>query len=521
MISADQLRQLTARADQGYLSLFLLGVLLAWLCFLAWRAPIVRRALTRWTFPLPTPHLWMILLLGLIVRVPHLFESFWYDETFTARMTSLPLSQLPTAILGDVHPPLWYSIEWITVRLIGNSEFALRLPSLIFGVLLIYLVYRMVLALKLSREVAILSALLVALLPTAAYYAAEARTYAFLSCLAVGMVIAIAEDRPGWFVLCGVLIVWSHNLGVFYLGVMGLAALLLYRRERRWWLAGIAAALGAGLWLPFLYVQSQRVAGGFWIDQLTPGGVLWYLTDGTIGRRLPDPLVAPLYLAVFVILLIAAVTLRRWLKSSQGILYLALVVGVPCAVALVSILWRPVYLTRALLPCGVGLVVLWAYLLIHSPARGALRIVSAAVLITGVISFSMPSLARTNIRAMLRACVGSEYAYATSIPAAMFMSYYVDAPLLAWTDAGDLNQSLTPEAKAAFLLVSADEPPRGDVCVLALDTPMTSDKERQEVASFTQAYPYTVQFYPIDELFTVKVYRFQIGEYHHEVAQYP
>ncbi len=49
--------------------------------------------------------------------------------------------------------PLWYVIEWVALRLIGESEIALRLPALAFGLLGVCLCYRLGLALGCTRQV--------------------------------------------------------------------------------------------------------------------------------------------------------------------------------------------------------------------------------------------------------------------------------------------------------------------------------------------------------------------------------
>ncbi len=547
VISADELRQLTARADQSYLYMVLIALLLCWFGYLVYRARGIRVFLSRLNIPVPSLSIQLILILGFLLRIPRLFDSLWYDEAFTARMSSLPLDKLPVAIMGDVHPPLWYLIEWVTVRVFGSSEVALRLPSLILGVLLIYLVYRLTVVLRQDNRVALTAALLTALLPVAVYYSNEARSYSLLACLAILMLIAILEDRPRWFAIAGALICWTHNLGIVYLGVLGIAALhyaLTHWREIPytfrnvggggalsidmvkieprfdWYAALVISGIGAGAWLPFLYLQSQRVSDGFWIDRLSIGSVLRYLADETIGRRIPEPFVIPLYLLFFILLILVFVSARRWLKSRPGTVYLSLIVGVPLTLALVSLVWKPVYLTRALLPCGIGLVIVWAYALQCSPAQNLLRVISVGVVGVSLVCFYLPSSSRADLRGFLSYCSGASASYATSIPAAMFLGYYrPDVPLTVWSEANDLNQTLTPDAKAAFQFLSMDAPPAsGDVCIVGIDTPMSSESERVLIHDLERRYSFREDRHTVNELFHVNVYRFQIGEPIQEVA---
>lgn len=527
MINADQLAKMIATGEQDYVYLFLLAALGCWFFYLAWRSQRLRTAMLRINIPLPHLTIAPILVLGLIIRIPRIFDSLWYDESFTARIAGLPLSQLPAAIMGDVHPPLWYSFEWFWTKLAGNSEIALRLPSLVLGLLLIWLVYRLALALGMIEQVALVAALIVALLQAPAYYSVEARGYVLLACLAMTMMIAIRKNRPLLFGICGVAICWTHNLGYFYLLVLGLFAVWRWHGEEIWdgwfpngridlfrWLEWlIVPGAVASLWLPFALQQSKVIADGFWIQPFSAGMGLRLYMDMTIGRQLAPELAPILYLLIFLLTLLGLFSARRWLVTVNGLQWLALTVGVPAAVALASILWHPVYLTRALLPCGVALALIWAHLLIHAPARGLARLVALPVLFTAIICFYAPWLGgREDVRNYVAPCAGVSAVYSTSIPASMFDSYYIDAPLINWPGAGDLNQTLTPESKAAYGLIPGNiDDLRGDVCLLALDTPVTTDSERAQIASIAAKYPYSLTTFIAGPLYQVRVYRLTIG----------
>lgn len=527
MTTPEQLRQLTEGADWAYFQLFLIAGLLCWFLWLAWRSRRLQSILTRVRAPLPDLSLEAILVLALALRIPHLFDSLWYDEAFTARLASLPLDQLPGAIIGDVHPPLWYAIEWITLRIFGNAEWALRLPALVCGLLLVWLVYKVGLSLADGDvRIARTAALIAALLPALIYYSNEARGYALLACLALTMVYAIRQKRPMLFGVMGGAICLTHNLGYFYFGVLSLYAIQEPVRyvlkgysedivDLGAWLWGIAGGmLMAGLWLPSLLRQSHDIADGWWIQNLNAGTVLRAVTDMTVYRMIPESLVIPIYLVVFALTTCGLWLLRNWLRRTRsGNLLLVLIVGVPGAIVLASLLWHPVYLTRALLPIGAALTFVWADLLVNSPARGLARAVGVPALVLALICFNLPGLGRPDIRAMAANCDGATGAYSTSIAASMFSAYYIDAPLLNWADAGDLNQTLTPDAKAAFGLVSGEvDQLGGDVCLLALETPMTTAHERAYVAALLAKYPHSSNEYPINELYHVNVYRLHLAQ---------
>lgn len=123
----------------------------------------------------------LILILALGLRLISLNQSLWFDEAINvwyAQSTDL-FFYLTKYILGDFHPPLWFLILWLWGHIFGFSEAAVRSPSLIFGVLTIYITY--LVGLNFSKKVALLGSLLMAFSPLHIYYSQEARPYALAS----------------------------------------------------------------------------------------------------------------------------------------------------------------------------------------------------------------------------------------------------------------------------------------------------------------------------------------------------
>ncbi len=457
--------------------------------------------------------------LGFILRLPVLFDNLWYDETFTAAVAQLPLDRLPAAILGDVHPPINYLISWLIARVFGASELALRLPALAFGVLLIWLVYRLALALQLDKQAALVASLLVAVLPAAIYYSAEARQYSLLACLAVGLLIAILESRWLLIAALGAALAWTHSLGMVYLVVIGAAALLLYP-SRRLLVALLVAGLGAGLWLPFLMIQSGDVANGFWLHPLTVAGALWPVADMTVTARLPESFVLHTYTVVMALTVVSLVVARRWLLTRPGGLLLALVVGVPVAVALASVLWRPVYLTRSLLPCALLLTIFWSRLLVVSHLA---RWFAVVALVVGLVGIYSPDAARMPIESYLQDCAGADAVYVVNTSAHFLASYYLpDMSLFAWSESDDLNQALPVSAKQAFgfrLVNSIASAGSGVVCLVLWDSPMTTDRQRRHVQAVLDRYPHTAHEIEVNNVFQLNIYKVSINNGRYSAKQ--
>ncbi|MGB5493634.1 MAG: glycosyltransferase family 39 protein, partial [Sedimenticolaceae bacterium] len=120
----------------------------------------------------------LIVVAGAIVRLWGLGDaSLWLDEAASVQFAGLPWSTL--WLTGyDNAPPLYYSVLKV-VLFISDSEFAVRLPSLVFGVLTIPVVYwagRLVA----GPQGALAAALVFALSAAQVEYSQEARAYSLL-----------------------------------------------------------------------------------------------------------------------------------------------------------------------------------------------------------------------------------------------------------------------------------------------------------------------------------------------------
>src|SRR5690606_19172411 len=85
--------------------------------------------------------IYFILLLGFIFRLILINQSFWLDEGASLVISNRPLTDIFSYLSTDFHPPLHYLITHLTLELGFRSEFLLRLPNVIFGVLTIYFLY--------------------------------------------------------------------------------------------------------------------------------------------------------------------------------------------------------------------------------------------------------------------------------------------------------------------------------------------------------------------------------------------
>ena len=144
---------------------------------------------------------WLIIVMGgFALRLYRLgAQSLWYDETVSAYLASQSIPGLVAHTAGDIHPPGYYGLLHLWVRLAGDSEYALTFFSLVFGVLLIALSFALARRL-LGQTAALWSALLVATSPYNVWYSQEVRMYtlgALLGLVTLWCALEIANQRIG------------------------------------------------------------------------------------------------------------------------------------------------------------------------------------------------------------------------------------------------------------------------------------------------------------------------------------
>lgn len=103
-----------------------------------------------------------ILLLSFILRIHDLDgESLWLDEGVSIKLARLTVSDIVNYLASEVDMPSHFIFLHYWIALFGDSEFSARFPSVIFGCLSVFMIYK-VGALVFDWEVGVFSALLLA-----------------------------------------------------------------------------------------------------------------------------------------------------------------------------------------------------------------------------------------------------------------------------------------------------------------------------------------------------------------------
>jgi hypothetical protein len=317
--------------------------------------------------------------------------------------------------------------------------------------------------------------------------------YSLLSCFVLLMVWAALKENWIGFTLSAIGVIYTQNLGVFYVASAGLTILLLRARVWRSAIRPLLALLTiVAAWLPLaamVFSQARAMGGGFWLWPLTPGGVLIPFVSMIVGWRMPAWAIINMYGATFAMSISALIVCRRWLFKGRNIIIIGVMLGTPALIAILSVVWRSVYLPRALLPTSFLMMLFWAYTLanVPQPHRRLAQIVIGSALVLGVICHYFPQAQRNTMLNVVD-LVDSQWRQGdvllhSTLDTAITTSYYFQGkPYFIRRYASDLNQSLSETTKGFMGFQQATLPEILDagysrVWIVAYPNPLSNSSE--------------------------------------------
>jgi len=220
----------------------------------------------------------IVLLLGLFLRIYDLgTKDIWYDESMSLLQSMLPLKKIlaisfstATNPFRDTHPFLYHLLLHFWLYL-GKSEFLVRLPSVIAGIISIYIVY-LIAKIFFDEEVSILAMIFAAFSPFFIYYSQEARMYIFnllftlFSFYFLGKLINEVDahhlkSKLIGFTIFTLLNLYTHYFAIFYLIAQNFFIFILYRKFKHliksWLFIQVIIAL---LSIPLIYIIFNKFA---------------------------------------------------------------------------------------------------------------------------------------------------------------------------------------------------------------------------------------------------------------------
>ncbi|WP_171168623.1 glycosyltransferase family 39 protein [Streptomyces sp. I05A-00742] len=327
--------------------------------------------------------------------------SAWTDEIVTIDVARRSWPQM-FELLGQVDAV--HGLHYVLMHLVGQAfgglnEYTARVPSAV-AVAVAVAGLTWLGRLLGGPRLGLCAGLLLAVLPTAARYAQEARSFAFVMAVAVlatGTLVKVLSSRTRgrWLVAHAVLIAllgWFNVLGLLLVAAHAVTVALL-RPGRRVTIHLLAAqAAGIAAVVPLLILGSRQSSAVGEAAPVTAGTPLnyftWLLTPGQ--DTLPT---APKLLLILTALAALALLVMRRHRAPS----LALAVGVPWLAVppllLMAVsLGHPLFAYRYLLFClpALALLLATAFTVVPSPLRLLLVVLPAVPLVASHLAIRQP-----------------------------------------------------------------------------------------------------------------------------------
>ena len=308
-----------------------------------------------------------------------------------------------------MHPPLHHTLLWITVRVFGTSELAVRLPSLIAGVALVpamawsgRVIY--------DRRTGWVAAALACVAPFCVWYSQEARMYAlfmlFAALAVAAQVVAVRRGlRRDWIIyaVCTAALIWTQYFAFLPVLVQQMAfAWLVWRRrtdrERRralvrGWLTALALIAVAlipmvpilhGQFTAYTHRSSGLVPGQAGANSSTIGGAISIYAVGAnliwgIWGYHADGVMVQIAALWPLVMLVALVLLGRG-RSGPSVLLLALVVVPMTMLFVIGSMKRDLFELRYFSGAVPAMLLLGARLVTSTTRRKVAGLIAAGVL---------------------------------------------------------------------------------------------------------------------------------------------
>lgn len=165
-------------------------------------------------------------------------NGLWYDEllTYSFACEAFPLGIIDAVAQNEFQGVFHYLYMGLWMVLFGESDLALRFSSVVFGVLLIPVVYFLGKELH-SRGLGLFSALMVSFSPVLIYYSQEVRPYSLLALLGTLSFLFLLRLEKGqnllnylFLVIFNVLILYTYTIGFVFVFLQAFIYLIYLKK---------------------------------------------------------------------------------------------------------------------------------------------------------------------------------------------------------------------------------------------------------------------------------------------------
>lgn len=218
--------------------------------------------------------LFCLIIFGAVIRFWNVGSyPFHVDETFTLNLVSKPFwDVIVFGLTQDCNPPLYYLIDWFSVRVFGLTAFGERFPAVIFGILCIPAAYLFGKELR-DETLGLVSAFIITTSGTMWFYSTFGRAYSMICFLFTVLIVFYIRILRGdtsrrtclIFAGLGTLCIWTHLYALVPFGLM--TAYILYLNGidylKKSWLAYAPIAGLSGIFFSILFSRQNHMQNWF------------------------------------------------------------------------------------------------------------------------------------------------------------------------------------------------------------------------------------------------------------------
>ena len=298
-------------------------------------------------------------------------ESLWCDEAFSAKMAEYNFFDILKNTAADVHPPLYYLILKMFTLVFGNSEWALRLISVLGATGMIALGAGPVRKLFGDRTAYIYAAVTL-FTPVVLIMAHEARMYSLtmftVTASALYGLLLLKEAKTSSWIIFGVSVLSSAYLhyysliAVFIINLLLFILIILKKREllKIYIITAGIIVLIYTPWFLFFLDQVKKVDNAFWISPLQPMTILLSLLQPFSYKNLnPRDVVTDILAPVVLLLVLTVITvsiismIRKRDKYKPGIIlfFFSAYSGTLLIAVIISLFLAPILYQRYMTVC--------------------------------------------------------------------------------------------------------------------------------------------------------------------------
>lgn len=260
----------------------------------------------------------VIFILALAARVIVVLntDSYWFDEVVSLEIAKKGIVESWQYLRNENNPPLHYWFLHFWVNIFGDNEKAVRMSSVLFGVLDVLAIYLLAEAMTKKKVAGLAAAFLVTCSSFQIYLSMDARMYAMLaffvimSCYFFWQIISNTGSKYFWFMylLMSLAALYIHLTAIFVLIAQNLF-IIFYHKMLKWqqWIWGQLLILF--FYSPWLYCfisgSIARLNADAWYFNTSSGQNGFYLIEMPtafliLGQRIM--MIELVVIAVFLIL---------------------------------------------------------------------------------------------------------------------------------------------------------------------------------------------------------------------------